>query len=217
MQNIFAGDSAWQLVAGADATSKAILFLLMLASFLCVTIIVAKLLYFARERRAARNAAKQASRAQVLGDLEGIAKQKTLAGSLVTQGLAHARALEGASRLSDNQARLEGQLDGVVDQLLHEAESGLPALGIAGAVSPLVGLFGTVWGLIHAFMNIAHEQSADITVVAPGIAEALLTTLAGLVVAIPAMIFFHYFSNELRKVEHSLVIISDRIALLGGN
>ncbi len=215
MKNIFAGDSAWQLIAGTDAASKAILSALLIASFFCVTIIVAKLIYFTRQRYAARKAARQAARAQVLSDLEPLANQNTLAGSLVTQGIAQARALEGASRLKDTQGRLEGQLDGVVDQLLHEAESGLPALGIAGAVSPLIGLFGTVWGLIHAFMNIAHEQSADITVVAPGIAEALLTTLAGLVVAIPALIFFHYFSNELRKIEHSLVLISDRIAWLG--
>lgn len=215
MKNIFAGDSAWQLVAGTDAASKAILFALLVASFLCVTIIVAKLIYFTRQRYAARKAARQVARAQVLGDLAPLANQNTLAGSLITQGIAQARALEGGSRLKDTQGRLEGQLDGIVDQLLHEAEGGLPALGIAGAVSPLIGLFGTVWGLIHAFMNIAHEQSADITVVAPGIAEALLTTLAGLVVAIPALIFFHYFSNELRKVEHTLLVISDRIAWLG--
>ena len=91
-----------------------------------------------------------------------------------------------------------------------ENESYLPILGTSAAVSPLVGLFGTVWGLIHSFVNISQEKSADISVVAPGIAEALTTTLAGLMVAIPAMIAFHYFSNELRKQEQQLDHLADK-------
>jgi len=97
-----------------------------------------------------------------------------------------------------------------VEQIIMEGEVYLPVLGTSAAVSPLVGLFGTVWGLIHAFVNISQEKSADIAVVAPGIAEALMTTLAGLIVAIPAMIAFHYFSNQLRKIEQQLDHISDR-------
>ena len=91
-----------------------------------------------------------------------------------------------------------------------ESETYLPILGTSAAASPLVGLFGTVWGLIHAFVNISQEKSADIAVVAPGIAEALTTTLAGLIVAIPAMIAFNYFSNELRKQEQQLSHLTDR-------
>jgi len=90
-----------------------------------------------------------------------------------------------------------------------EGEKYLPILGTSAAVAPLVGLFGTIWGLCHAFVRISQLKTADIAVVAPGIAEALLTTLAGLVVAIPAMIFFHYFSNKLRKLEGHIIIVSD--------
>ena len=95
-----------------------------------------------------------------------------------------------------------------IDELMLEGETYLPVLSTSGAVATLVGLFGTVWGLIHAFINISQEKSADISVVAPGIAEALITTLAGLIVAIPALIAFYYLSNELRKIEQQLCHLS---------
>ena len=61
--------------------------------------------------------------------------------------------------------------------------------------------FGTVWGLIHAFMGIAQQKSADISAVAPGIAEALITTLGGLIIAIPALVMFNYLTSEVRKLK----------------
>ena len=97
-----------------------------------------------------------------------------------------------------------------IDQFLTESEIYLSILGTSAAVAPLMGLFGTVWGLIHSFVNISLEKSADIAVVAPGIAEALTTTLAGLIVAIPAMIAFNFFSNEIRKQEQQFSQITDK-------
>ena len=84
-----------------------------------------------------------------------------------------------------------------VDAIVVHEESYLPFLSTSAAVAPLLGLFGTVWGLIHAFMRISEKQVADITTVAPGIAEALVTTLAGLFVAIPALIMFNYLNIQL--------------------
>jgi biopolymer transport protein TolQ len=82
--------------------------------------------------------------------------------------------------------------------------SGMSILMLCAESAPLLGLFGTVWGLIHAFMRIAQLQSADIATVAPGIAEALITTLAGLLVALPALAMFHML-NTRYKVLMSLV------------
>ena len=101
-----------------------------------------------------------------------------------------------------------------IGTLMLEEECYLPLLGSSAAVSPLIGLFGTIWGLIHAFLDISKEKSADISTVAPGIAEALITTLAGLVVAIPAMIAFHYFSHELRRIESQLLDIGEMLLIL---
>lgn len=104
---------------------------------------------------------------------------------------------------------LEILLSQEISNALNEQETYLPILGTSASVSPLVGLFGTIWGLIHSFISISQEKSADIATVAPGIAAALLTTLAGLMVAIPAMIAFHYFSNDMRRFEMQLHDLHD--------
>jgi biopolymer transport protein TolQ len=97
----------------------------------------------------------------------------------------------------------------IMDVTILEEETYLPVLSVSAAAAPLIGLFGTIWGLIHAFIDIGQEKSADIATVAPGMAEALIVTLAGLVVAIPALVAFHYFANKLRMFEFTLTQISD--------
>jgi biopolymer transport protein TolQ len=79
------------------------------------------------------------------------------------------------------------------DELAH----GLQWLAIIATVSPLLGLLGTVLGVMNSFIGVAAAGSANISAVAPGIAEALITTVAGLVVAIPAAIAYNYFSGKL--------------------
>ncbi len=71
-------------------------------------------------------------------------------------------------------------------------------LATTASVTPFVGLFGTVWGIMNAFGDIGRMGSANLAVVAPGISEALITTAAGLAAAIPAAVFFNYFSSRLR-------------------
>ena len=68
----------------------------------------------------------------------------------------------------------------------------------------MIGLFGTVWGLIHSFVSISALKNADITTVAPGIAEALIVTLAGLIIAIPALVSFHSINTRIRDLEHRM-------------
>ncbi|NET23572.1 MAG: MotA/TolQ/ExbB proton channel family protein [Okeania sp. SIO1H5] len=77
----------------------------------------------------------------------------------------------------------------------------LSYLAICGAVGPLLGLLGTVWGVMKAFLEIGMQGSANITVVAPGIAQALVTTIGGLLVAIPAAVSYNYFVSFNRKSE----------------
>ena len=76
----------------------------------------------------------------------------------------------------------------------------LTLLATAASVCPFLGLFGTVWGIMSSFLNISAKGSTNIVVVAPGIAEALITTIAGLAVAIPAMIAYNYFISRTRKL-----------------
>ena len=76
----------------------------------------------------------------------------------------------------------------------------LTLLATAASVCPFLGLFGTVWGIMSSFLNISAEGSTNIVVVAPGIAEALITTIAGLAVAIPAMVAYNYFISRTRNI-----------------
>ncbi|MFQ5772021.1 MAG: MotA/TolQ/ExbB proton channel family protein, partial [bacterium] len=85
-------------------------------------------------------------------------------------------------------------------------EKHLVFLATTGSVSPFFGLFGTVWGVMSAFLAIGFTGSADLSVVGPGIAEALITTVAGLGAAIPAVIAYNYFVNKLKRLSSELEI-----------
>ncbi len=82
-------------------------------------------------------------------------------------------------------------------------ESNLPFLATAGSISPYIGLFGTVWGIMNAFIALGEVQQATLAMVAPGIAEALIATAMGLFAAIPAVIAYNRFSNQVEKLENS--------------
>ncbi|MDR9500626.1 MAG: protein TolQ [Desulfurivibrionaceae bacterium] len=84
----------------------------------------------------------------------------------------------------------------------------LPFLATTGASTPFIGLFGTVWGIMVSFNEIGTQGSASLTVVAPGISEALVATAAGLAVAIPAVIFYNFFANKLTDVESDMANFS---------
>jgi biopolymer transport protein TolQ len=82
---------------------------------------------------------------------------------------------------------------------LTRLERRLPWLATTGAVSPFIGLFGTVWGIIDAFYGLGDAGAATLRAVAPGISEALITTAFGLVAAIPAVIAYNYFTHRMRE------------------
>lgn len=81
-------------------------------------------------------------------------------------------------------------------------EQGLATLATIGSTSPYVGLFGTVWGIMHAFMGLANVQSATLAVVAPPIAEALIATAMGLFAAIPAVIGYNRYADKVVRLEY---------------
>lgn len=80
----------------------------------------------------------------------------------------------------------------------------LPFLATTGSATPFIGLFGTVWGIMNSFHDIGMRGSASLAVVAPGISEALVATAAGLAVAIPAVIFYNFYSNKLGEFESDI-------------
>ena len=87
---------------------------------------------------------------------------------------------------------------------LQMLEKNLVVLSTTTTVSPFIGLLGTCWGIMVAFMRIGSQGSANLTVVAPGIAEALIVTIAGLATAIPALVFYNMLTNRVRGLENEM-------------
>lgn len=101
-------------------------------------------------------------------------------------------------------AGLADALHDVAGREMAELEQSLVILATTASASPFLGLFGTVWGVMSAFMSIGTRGSAELSVVGPGIAEALITTVAGLAAAIPALVAYNYFVDRLRRMDGEL-------------
>ncbi|MCD6024501.1 MAG: MotA/TolQ/ExbB proton channel [Fibrobacteria bacterium] len=120
------------------------------------------------------------------------------------------REIEGMSQfVSYDSLNARGQLvnesiERSVDAEKDANERGMTYLAFCTATGPLIGLFGTVWGIMNTFIAIGHQGSADIAVVAPGIGEALMAVLAGLIVAIPASLGYNAFAGFNRRAESAL-------------
>jgi len=222
--------AAWQLISQTDWMCKFILLGLFCLSIFCVAIIAFKFLAFRYQKKQLRQLLARLKTARTLNELVTASRdfKESVGGKFLTTSLNELKHfLEHTAKKKDggtpeqhptlSVTEIE-QLEIAINQALGDAvieeESYLPVLSISASVSTLIGLFGTVWGLIHAFIDISQEKTADIATVAPGIAEALITTLAGLVVAIPALIAFHYFASELRKIEHLVGNVSDRFFII---
>lgn len=95
---------------------------------------------------------------------------------------------------------------------IDRLEQSLTSLATVGSISPYVGLFGTVWGIMIAFQGLASVQTATIAMVAPGISEALIATAMGLFAAIPAVVFYNRYSNQVERLESRYDIFQDEFS-----
>lgn len=109
-------------------------------------------------------------------------------------------------RISDSGTLMDGTrraMRASFQREMDEIESGLSFLGSVGSVSPYVGLFGTVWGVMHAFTGFASMEQVTLATVAPGIAEALVATAMGLFAAIPAVAAYNRYANSIDRIASS--------------
>ncbi len=116
---------------------------------------------------------------------------------------------EGGQQMLD---RIDRLMQAQVAREMQRASRRLGFLATVGASAPFIGLFGTVWGIMNAFTNIAVQQQTNLAVVAPGIAEALFATAMGLIAAIPAVIFYNKFTGDLDRFGDRLDTFSDEVA-----
>lgn len=214
----FVGNSLWYLVIQSDFISKFILLLLFVMSVLCWTIFIGKLILLHIQKRNIKRVHDMLQTAKSVDDMltVGAHTSDTIGGTFITQTMGVLNTLRATqpSYVARNWEIMQYHIDQTTNMLISQEESFLPILSTSAAVAPLLGLFGTVWGLIHAFVRISEKQAADITVVAPGIAEALITTLAGLIVAIPALIMYNYLLTRVRHIEHHIEYLADRVTFI---
>ncbi len=96
------------------------------------------------------------------------------------------------------------QLQSVYSTLVASFDRGVFLLAMISSIAPFLGLLGTVWGIMNSFFEIGQQGSASLPVVAPGIAEALITTIVGLAVAIPSLFFYNYINNRAERIEDEM-------------
>ena len=229
---LYAEPSVWNMVVYGSWVAKGILLILLAFSLVSWAIILRKLLIFRRlrgkrkrffeafERRTSLAEAYQGALAIADSPLTEVFKAGTRELKHLSQrqapeerdgtlDLGAAGPAATAPRGSTAITILEKEsihmaLEREAAQQVEELERGLPFLATTGSVAPFFGLLGTVWGVMDAFLNIGLRGTGNLSVVAPGVAEALITTIAGLAVAIPAVIAYNWFVSQIKEVADEL-------------
>jgi biopolymer transport protein ExbB len=207
--------SPWALFSSAGPVVQIVMVLLALASFLTWTIFFAKQIELLSLRRRCSLAENVLDQAEALNlDKHKLPKKCVARAFIMAAELEWERS---RNCLDDH----EGIKERVVLHLerLEAAEGrrlvrGTGILATIGAVSPFVGLFGTVWGIMTSFTGIAASKATSLAVVAPGIAEALLATALGLVAAIPAVVLYNHLAREVASCRAQIADLTSLVMRL---
>lgn len=229
--------SLWHIIMGAGWVVKGVMLLLLLFSVVCWGIILTKAITLSRVRKDTQLFFDAFRESRKFSLLYAEAKQFTFSplAQVFKAGYAELNRLsrlQSASQKSSDDTSQEPEYERTgmdnVTRSLQQAitaerarlERGVNFLATTGSSAPFIGLFGTVWGIMESFRQIGVMKSASLAVVAPGIAEALIATAAGLAAAIPAVIFYNYFlskinniSTEMDNFSSELINIIERIYL----
>lgn len=214
------GDSitVWGMFAQATITVKLVMISLVVASFWTWSIIVQKTIQY----RAAKAEAEEFDRAFWSGEpLDGLydqigpepvgASQKIFAAGMTEWRRSHR---EDGGLIPGATARIDRSMDVAIAKEAEILQKGLPVLATTGSTAPFVGLFGTVFGIMNAFIEIAEQQNTNLAVVAPGIAEALLATGLGLMAAIPAVVYYNKFNADSDRILGGYEAFADEFATI---
>jgi len=190
------GGEVIDLVSQTGFVAKTVLLLLLAFSVLSWAIILSKWSLLRRARVQSGRFVRAFRKAQRLQDIAAVADQfrpSPLVG-VFDNGYEEFKRQGGRSLLPIQRAMQIAN-----SEELTRFERNVPWLAITGAVTPFVGLFGTVWGIIDAFHGLGTAGAATLRAVAPGISEALITTAAGLAAAIPAVIAYNLIGSSIRE------------------
>ena len=192
------GGEITSLIEASGLVAKTVLVILLIFSLMSWAIIFAKWSLFRRARVQSNRFVRAFRKSQRIQDVSAVADQFKPSPLVAV--------FEGAYDELRKQAPLPLRMPALQratqiasSEELTRLESRLPWLATTGAVTPFIGLFGTVWGIIDAFHGLGTAGSATLRAVAPGISEALITTAAGLFAAIPAVIAYNMFTQHIRE------------------
>ncbi len=192
----------WHMISSAGPFPMSIMALLLLASVLSWTIIFSKWKIFKEAHRHNTNFLKAFRKSEHLPVVAAAVQQFPLAPlvAMFEFGYEEVDRQVKARGTVTNKLSLERALQLGISEELIKLERNMNWLATAAAIAPFVGLLGTVWGIIDAFLALGNAGSASLRAVGPGIAEALFTTALGLFAAIPAAVAYNYFSHQLREM-----------------
>ena len=204
----------------ATTTVQIVMVMLLVASFWSWAVIVEKVLVFSRLSGKSSKFEDQFWSGQPLDELFGrVGKSpQTPIERIFSAGMTEWRRSlrEEGGLIPGTQARVDRAMNVAIARESEQANKRLSYLATVGSVSPFVGLFGTVWGIKHAFQSIAMQQSTNLAVVAPGIAEALLATALGLAAAIPAVVAYNRLSSDAERLTGGLENFADEFSTILG-
>lgn len=203
------------MLAGTDVVVKAVLALLVLASLATWTVWIAKMRELRRARRDLQRDVQQLERRH---SLQGLTELRSDAAALLAAGVSAEMARAGDLRIASCaeglKERCTVRLLGAETELARRMTRGINLVASVGSTAPFIGLFGTVWGIMDSFVSISRSQATNLVVVAPGIAEALLTTAVGLAAAVPAVLIYNGFTRSITGYRAQLADASHALASL---
>jgi len=210
--------SMWGLFLRATLVVKIVMVMLLFTSFWAWAIIIQKLLLLRSARAEAARFDQSFWSGEPLDELfDEIGPQpKGRSERVFAAGMTEWRRshrTDGAM-IAGAQSRIDRSMDVAINKEAEILQKRLPVLATVGSTAPFVGLFGTVWGIMNAFIEIAEQQNTNLAVVAPGIAEALLATGLGLLAAIPAVIFFNKLSADSDRIINGYEAFADEFATI---
>src|ERR1700719_3021081 len=198
---VFVGGEIVDMISNTGAVAKLVLLSLLVFSLISWAIILTKWSLLRRARAQSGRFVRAFRKAQRLQDIAAVAEQfkpSPLVG-VFEGGYEEYKRQTATTGTIHNVVAIQRAMQVASSEEITRLERNVPWLAITGAVTPFIGLFGTVWGIIDAFHGLGTAGAATLRAVAPGISEALITTAAGLAAAIPAVIAYNLIGGSIRE------------------
>ncbi|MEH2480664.1 biopolymer transport protein ExbB [Nitrobacteraceae bacterium AZCC 2146] len=206
--------SPWGMFMGADIVVKAVMIGLAFASLVTWTVWLAKTIELGRETRIAKRRLALLESDTTLAQVEHDSADSSDAVAQLIHSAVRETMLSHGLFDDGFKERIALRLERVEHAMSRRISRGTGVVATIGATAPFVGLFGTVWGIMNAFIGISEAHTTNLAVVAPGIAEALLATALGLVAAIPAVVIYNQLVRGITSYRALLGDASAQVMLL---